>query len=273
MSTRWARARSRSTTCSGRSATRSGCTVVEREPVVEAVVALAERDQRRRRAVLGRCAGVVTRLADVWASELMQNVACSITATGGTRRRTARPSVVPGRGDGHRQHEADPDRDGRIPAVLDPDAAHRPQVAEPADVGGRHPPPSEPADVREPEPLRDGVRIADAVGVGVWARWSALHDSAEFWNVAAAKTSSVQRSGAVARYVRWANRRWYPAVIASPHTPYRVTASTRVAHDGRATIQSSPTSPPAWITDSPATVVQQIRPSTTLADDGNPGGR
>ena len=41
-----------------------------------------------------------------------------------------------------------------------------------------------------------------------WARWSALHDSAEFWNVAAPNVSNVQRTGAVARYVRWANRRW-----------------------------------------------------------------
>ena len=41
-----------------------------------------------------------------------------------------------------------------------------------------------------------------------WARWSALHDRAEFWNVAAPNASRAQRTGARARYVRWANSRW-----------------------------------------------------------------
>ena len=41
-----------------------------------------------------------------------------------------------------------------------------------------------------------------------WARWSALHDRAEFWNVEAPKARKNQRTGAEARYVRWANRRW-----------------------------------------------------------------
>ena len=35
-----------------------------------------------------------------------------------------------------------------------------------------------------------------------WARWSALHDSAEFWNAAAPNASMNQRTGADARYVR-----------------------------------------------------------------------
>ena len=76
-----------------------------------------------------------------------------------------------------------------------------------------------------------------------WARWSALHDSAEFWKAAAPKTSMAHRTGGDARYVRWANRRWYPAVIARPHRVYITTASASVAADGFTMTQITPTMP------------------------------
>ena len=142
--------------------------VVERESVVEVVVALAEGDERGQMLSRADERASKRRVPTRWANEFTQNVACRSTAL---RRKptTSRPpigspqSVAIGR----RQHQADADGEDGIPVMLKTDAAHRPQIGEAADVGRGLAPAEQPTDVGEPDATGDGVGIAVAVGVGV----------------------------------------------------------------------------------------------------------
>ena len=135
---------------------------------MEAVVALAERQQRGEQAVARRRAAVVARRAD--------HVGEGVDAERGLQHHHGAqepgdeqptPWIVPCPGDGGRQQQAGADRHDRVPTVLEPDAAQRPQVGEPADVGGGHSTAEQPADVCEPDAARDRVRVVGAVRVGV----------------------------------------------------------------------------------------------------------
>ena len=163
--------------------------VVGLEPVVEAVEPLAEGDQRRHHAVVEPSRpGRRSRRPTKWASELMQNVACSTTTA-----RSAPATNRPPHGSPHSEHtptgRAEAHHDGQhcVPAVLQHHAAVPGEVDQPL-LGRRR------AFVRDRKshPMwahqKPWVIEYGSPGPSVWAwwsRWSALQASAEFWNAAA----------------------------------------------------------------------------------------